>query len=157
MATSCWYSILDINSIGGFKLSETEEVSKPQFKIESLDDLRKILVIAKGGDPDAIQAITKFMDFESTVERSYFPNKTLTLCVGQLKGFGKVFYPNDEWDPFSLIGDVLATAFMGYMGFKSNQFVDMTRQTPNLDALQTSSEDIKQSLASKILGRGKTE
>ena len=170
MVTSCWYSILDINSIGGFKLSdttptpasidvksETAEVPKPRFKIESIDDLRRILVIAKGGDPDAIQAITKFMDFESTAERSYFPDKTLTLCVGQLLGFAKLYYPDDDQDPFSLIAEVLAVSFMGYKGFKSNQFVDMTRQTPNLDALQTTSEETKQGLVSKILGRGKTE
>ena len=142
-------------------MSETEEVltppPEPVFKIESLDDLQKMLVIAKGGDPNAIQAITKFMDFESAAERSYFPDKTLTLCVGQLNGFGKVYYPGDEWDPFSLVSDVLSVAFMAYKGFKSNQFVDMTRQTPNLDALQTSSEEAKQGIVSRILGSGKTE
>ena len=137
--------------------SETIESPKPQFEIESLDDLRKVLVIAKGGDPDAIQAITKFMDFQSNAERSYFPDQTLTLCVGQLNGFGKVFFSGEEWDPFSLVSDVLSISFMGYKGFKSNQFVDMTRQTPNLDALQTSSEETKQGIISKILGRGKTE
>ena len=135
----------------------TEAISKPQFKIESLDDLRKVLVIAKGGDPDAIQAITKFMDFDSNAERSYFPDKIVTLCVGQLSGYGKVYFPNDIWDPFTLVGDSLAVAFMGFKGFKSAQFVDMTRQTPNLDALQTSSEETKQGVINRILGRGKTE
>jgi hypothetical protein len=129
----------------------------PAFKIESLEDVRKVLVIAKGGDPNAIQAITNFMDFKSDAERSYFPDKTLTLCVGQLNGFGKVFYPNDDWDPFSLVGNILAVSFMGYKGFKSDQLVEMMRQTPNLDALQTSSEDTKQSFVSKILGRSKAE
>jgi len=123
-------------------LTETE-VPTPAFKIESLEDMRKVLVIAKGGDPNAIQAITNFMDFKSDAERSYFPDKTLTLCVGQLNGFGKAFYPNDDWK--------------GYKGFKSNQFVDMTRQTPNLDALQTTSEEAKQGIISRILGGGKTE
>lgn len=137
-------------------MTETE-VPTPAFKIESLEDLRKVLVIAKGGDPNAIQAITNFMDFKSNAERSYLPDKTLTLCVGQLNGFGKAFYPKDDWNPFSLIGDILAVAFMGYKGFKSNQFVDMTRQTPNLDALQTTSEEAKQGIISRILGSGKTE
>jgi len=136
----------------------SEVTEKKGFKIESLDDMRKVLIIAKGGDPDAIQAITKFMDFDSAAERSYLPDKTLTLCVGQLNGYGKLHYPNDDWDPFTLVGEILAVTFMGYKGFKSNQFVDMTRQTPNLDALQTSSEDTKQSVISRILGgRGTTE
>jgi hypothetical protein len=141
-------------------LSETAEAptpTTPQFKIESLEDMRKILVIAKGGDPNAIQAITNFMDFKSNAERSYLPDKTLTLCVGQLSGFGKVYYPDDDWNPFSLVSDVLSITFMGYKGFKSNQFVDMTRQTPNLDALQTSSEDAKQGIIARVLGRGKPE
>lgn len=135
-------------------MSETES-PKPVFEINSLDDLQKMMVIAKGGDPNAIQAITKFMDFQSNAERSYFPDKTLTLCVGQLNGFGKLFYPDEEWDPFSLVGDILSITFMGYKGFKSNQFVDMTRQTPNLDALQTTGEETKQGVIARILGRGK--
>ena len=57
----------------------TEAELKPMFEISSIEDLRKVLVIAKGGDPDAIQAITKFMDFNSIAERSYFPDKTITL------------------------------------------------------------------------------
>lgn len=138
-------------------MTETTTAPGAPFKIESLDDLRNVLVIAKGGDPNAIQAITKFMDFDSPAERSYFPDKTVTLCVGQLEGFGKVFYPKDTWDPFSLVADVLSVCFMGYKGFKSEQFVDMTRQTPNLDALQTSSEETKQGLISRMLGRGKGE
>lgn len=138
-------------------MSETEDSPEPVFKIGSLEDMRKVLVIARGGDPNAIQAITNFMDFESDAERSYFPDKTLTLCVGQLNGLGQTFFPNDEWDPFSLVGNVLSKSFMGYKGFKSNQFVDMTRQTPNLDALQTSSEEAKQGIVQRILGSGKSE
>jgi len=136
-------------------MSEVE--TKPAFEITSIEDLRKVLVIAKGGDPNAIQAITKFMDFNSNAERSYFPDKLITLCTAQLSGYGKVFFPSDDWDPFSLVADVIAVHFMGYKGYKSNQFVDMTRQTPNLDALQSSKEEIKQGYISRILGRGKTE
>jgi len=136
-------------------MSEIE--TKPIFKIESIEDLRKVLVVAKGGDPNAIQAITKFMDFDSNAERSYFPDKTITLCTAQLSGYGKVYFPNDEWDPFSLVADVIAVHFMGYKGYKSGQFVDMTRQTPNLSDLTSSPEEMKQGFVDRILGRGKTE
>lgn len=135
-------------------MSDTE--TKPAFKIETLDDVRRLMVVAKGGDPDAIQAITNFMDLKSNAERSYFPDKRLTICVGQLTGYGKLYYPAEAWDPFTLVSDILSITFMGYKGFKSNQFVDMTRQTPNLDALQTTlGEEQKQGVISRILGRGK--
>lgn len=140
-------------------MSETEEpVAEALFKINSIEDLRKILVIAKGGDPDAVQAITKFMDFNSNAERSYFPNKKITLCIGQLNGFGKNYFPEDPDNPFSLVADAITIPFMGYKGFKSNQFVDMTRQTPNLDALTSSSlDETKRGIIAKLLGRGKAE
>jgi len=133
------------------------EEAEPPFKIETIDDVRKILVIAKGGDPNAIQAITKFMDFNSNAERSYFPDKTITLCTAQLSGYGQTFFPNDDWNPFSLVADVIAEHFMGYKGYKSNQFVDMTRQTPNLDALTSSKEEVKQGFISRMLRGAKTE
>lgn len=129
--------------------------TEPAFKIESLDDMKRVLTIARGGDPDAIQAISEFMNMKSNIERSYFPDKILSICVAQLTGYGKIFFAGDTWDPFSLIADCLSVGFMPYKGFKSNQFVDMTRQTPNLDALQASSEEVKQGVISKILGRGK--
>ena len=120
--------------------------------------MKRVLTIARGGDPDAIQAIANFMDFKSNIERSYFPDKKTTICIGQLTGLGKVYFPNDDWDPFGLVADVLAVAFMPYKGFKSNQFVDMTRQTPNLDALQTTlGDEQKQGALARIFGRGKTE
>ena len=133
------------------------EVKESKFKIETLDDLRNLLVVAKGGDPNAIQAITNFMDFGSNIERSYFPDKLITLCTAQLNGFGQTFFPNRPHNPFALVSDVIAVHFMAYKGYKSNQFVEMTRQSPNLDALQTSSEEIKQGVVSRILSRGKTE
>jgi len=130
--------------------------TKPVLQIESLEDMKRVLIIAKGGDPDAVQAIANFMDLKSNTERSFFPDKKITICVGQLNGFGKVFYPTDDWNPFDLVADALTVSFMGYKGFKSNQFVDMTRQTPNLKDLQTVSEDSR-GFVNRILGKGKEE
>ena len=130
--------------------------AKPSLKIETLDDLKRILIIAKGGDPDAIQAVANFMDLKSNTERSFFPDKKVTICIGQLNGYGKVFYPQDEWNPFDLVADAVTVSFMGYKGFKSNQFVDMTRQTPNLKDLQGVPEE-NRSFVNRILGRSETE
>lgn len=131
--------------------------TKPIFQIESIDDLKRVLIVAKGGDPDAVQAIANFMDLKSDTERSYFPDKITTIAIGQLKGYGRLYYPNDEWNPFELVGDSLSVSFMAYKGFKSNQFVDMTRQTPNLDALKDSPQEVKQGIVARLFGRGKTE
>lgn len=136
---------------------QPEQEPQPGFKIESLDDMRRVLTIARGGDPDAIQAISNFMDLKSNIERSYFPDRKTTICIGQLTGLGKVYYPDDDWNPFGLVADVLAVAYMPYKGFKSNQFVDMTRQTPSLADLQTVGEQSSRGVMDRILGRGKEE
>lgn len=135
----------------------TETEVTPIFKIESMKDFKDVLTIARGGDPDAIQAIASFMSLDSDTERSYFPDKTTALCIGQLNGFGKLFFPNDDWDPFTLVSDSLSVAYMGYKGFKSNQFVDMTRQTPNLADLQTQSEPVKSGILSGLFKGSRTE
>lgn len=135
----------------------TETENTPMFKIETMKDFKDVLTIAKGGDPDAIQAISQFMDLKSNTERSYFPDKITTLCVAQLNGFGKLYFRGDTWNPFSLVADALAIAHMGYKGFKSGQFVDMTRQTPNLSDLQTASEEVKSSLVRGLFSRGGSE
>ena len=128
------------------------------FKIESLNDLKRVLIIAKGGDPDAQQAIVDFMDLKSYVERSYFPDKKTTICVGQLQGYGQIFYPKDDWNPFDLVAEVLSISFMGFKGFKSNQFVDMTRTQPDLSGLETTlGEEQKRGVIDRITGRGKGE
>lgn len=133
--------------------TETKTEQEALFKIESIDDIKRILTIAKGGDPDAIQALSNFMNLKSSEERSYFPDKTTTIGIAQLNGLGRTYFPNDDWDPFSLCAECIAVSYMGYKGFKSNQFVDMTRQAPNLDALKTSSDEVKQGLVARILGR----
>ena len=135
----------------------TETETKPKFEIESFDDLKRILTIARGGDPDAIQAVANFMDLKSNIERSYFPDKKTTIAIGQLTGLGKIYYPQDDWEPFGLVADVLAVAFMPYKGFKSNQFVDMTSGQPNLDKLRGLPEETKQGIIQRILGKGKGE
>lgn len=137
--------------------TEEAEVVKPKFEVRTDKDLQRLLTIAKGGDPDAQQAIIDFMDLKSNVERSYFPDKKTVICIGQLKGYGETFYRGEEWNPFELIADVLATGFMGFKGFKSNQFVDMTRTQPDLSGLQTTSEEQRQSTVDRILRGRKTE
>ena len=108
--------------------------------------------------PDAIQAVANFMDLKNPQERTYFPDKQTAIAMAQLEGYGKLYFPEEDWNPFSLVSEVITVSLMGYKGFKSNQFVDMTRQTPDLSDLQTVAEQQPPGgLLSRITGRGTTE
>ncbi|GAH42669.1 unnamed protein product, partial [marine sediment metagenome] len=132
-----------------------EPAPSPQIKIETMDDLQRMLTIAKGGDPNAIQAVANFMNLKSNIERSYFPDKKTSIAIAQLTGYGRTYYPSEDWNPFDMVADALSVAFMPYKGFKSNQFVDMTRQTHDLAGLETIAEDTTRGVMDRILGRKK--
>lgn len=135
--------------------AETTSIGdKPKLKIESLEDLRRVLVIAQGGDPNAQQTLNDFLQFDSNIERSNLPNIKTVLCVAQLSGYSQLYYPSED-NPFSLIADCLAVSFMAKGGEKSKQFVEMMKQTPSLVDLQTVGGEQQRSLADRILGRGK--
>lgn len=138
----------------GVLMTKTE--TKPTFEIKNLDDLKRVLTIARGGDPDAIQAVAKFMNLDSPVEGSYFPDKMTSLAIAQLNIFGKSYYPNDDWNPYSMAAEKISEGFKGFKGFKSNQFMEMTRQTPNLSSLQATPDEVRKGFLSRIFG-GKSE
>ena len=132
-------------------------MSEGFLKLENEEDLFRLMAALRGSDPNAIQAVANFMNLKSNTERANLTTQELMFCVAQLNGYGNVFYPDDDWNPFSLVAGVLETASMGYKGFKSNQFVEMTRQSPNLDALRDQPAEVKQGLLSRVLGRGGDE
>ena len=132
----------------------TPTSEKPQIKIDSLDDLRDIMIIAKGGDPKASQTINDFINFDNNTERSNFPNTKTTLCIAQLNGYSRLYYPNEE-NPFGLVAECIEIAFMARKGWKANQFVEMTKQTPSIPDLVTIGEAQKRGLGDRVLGRGK--
>ena len=133
---------------------ETKTEVEPMFKIESLEDLRKVIVIAKGGNPDAQQAVVDFMNLKSATERANFMNMTIMLAVAQQDGYSKA-YP--MFKSFGLVSNVISSATMGYKSKKSDQLMQIIQQTPNLSDLTSASEDIKRGYVDRILGRGKTE
>lgn len=139
-------------------MTEATPESKPLFKIETEEDLFNMITIARGGDPKAIQAVAEFMNFKSKTERSFFPDRITALAVAQLNGFGKVIYPDKADNPFSIVAEAIAEGYMGYKGFKSNQFVDMTRNTPDLSELKAAS-DREESIGwlAKLRGKGGSE
>ena len=137
--------------------SETIESDKASLKIQNLDDLRRVLVIAQGGNPDAQQSINDFLKFDNNIERTNLPTRRDVVLLAYLKGCGSLFYPNDENDPFSIMADAISIAFMAKGGEKSKQFVDLMKQTPSLVDLQTmgTGDTPKSGFMSKIFGGGK--
>ena len=135
-------------------MSETKEGG---VSIETPEDVFRWLSAAMGKDPEAIQAMTKFVDMDSNDERSYFPTQLTSLAIAQLRGYGKANYRKAEWNEYDIIADCIAVGFMGYKGFKSEQYKDITSGQPNLDKLQGLPEETKQGILSGIFGRGKKE
>ena len=135
---------------------ESKPVNQP-FKIESLDDLRRVLVIAQGGNPDASQSINDFLKFDNNIERTNLPTRRDVVLMAYLKGCGSLFYPEMDDDPFSIMADSLSIAFMAKGGEKSKQFVELMKQTPSLVDLQTmGTETPKSGIRERVFG-GKKE
>lgn len=132
-------------------------MSEGLFEIKNMKDLMEVMTIARGGNPFAQQALEKFIDLDSPEERSYFPDKLTSLAVAQNLMYSQGLFPQRKINAFSIFASALSKGYMGYKGFKSNQWVDITRQTTNLDALRTLPEDTQRSALDSILRRGKTE
>ena len=133
---------------------EPEPEVEPLLKIESFEDLRDMMVIAKGGDPKAQQTINDFIKFDNNTERSNFPNSKTTLVIAQLNGFSRLYYPGED-NPFGLAAECIEISFMARKGWKSSQFVEMVKQTPSIPDMVTIGEGQKRSLGDRVLGRGK--
>ena len=131
------------------------EIERKGYKIETLDDLRRISVIAEGGDPDAQQTINNFLKFDNDIERTNLPNTDVVVAVIFADYAGKYFWPNAKNNPFAQFTESATQTFMSKGGWKSNQFVEMTKQTPSLTDLQTIGD--KPGIVDRLLGRGKTE
>jgi hypothetical protein len=137
---------------------ELEEELASELNIESWDDMFKALCIAKGIDPAQIQSMAKFSNFDNNDERSYYPNQMTSIAIAQLRMFGRAFYKDDEWNEYEAIADLLSVGFMGFKGFKSEQWKDITSGQPNLDKLKGIPEETQKSILSGIFGKGgKTE
>ena len=135
-------------------MSETKEAG---ISIKNPQDLFEWMSVALGRDPKAIQSMAKYMNLDSNDERSYFPNQLTSLAIAQLRGYGKAHYFKDDWNEYDIIADYIAIGFMGYKGFKSEQYKDITSRQPNLDKLQGLPEETKKGILSGLFGRGKTE
>ena len=139
------------------KTETKEKTALPTLKIESWEDLFRVMCIVRGIDPNQVQSMAKFSDFDNQDERTYYPTQLTSIAVAQLRMFGEAFYKGEKWNEYELTADFLAIGFMGYKGFKSDQYKDITSGQPNLDKLQGLPEETKKGILSGIFGRGKSE
>lgn len=135
----------------------TEESEVTGFELESLDDLRKIVIMAKGGDPEAQHTLNAFLKFDSNIERTNLPKRIDVQRVIFADFAGKTLYPKLETNPFSKLVNSIVITFMAKGGDKSKQFVELMKQTPSLHELQTLQESSQRGLVDRFLGRGKKE
>ena len=139
---------------------ETPEEKLPtplSLKIESFDDLRKVIVLSRGGDPEAQQTLNNFLKFSDNIERTNLPTRKDVQMVSYVDYAGKTLYPDRPDNPFALAANCISVAFMAKGGDKSKQFVELMKQTPSLADLQTVGAESQRSITDKLLGRGKTE
>ncbi len=134
-----------------------KEEPESQLKIESWEDVFRAMCISRGIDPNQVQAMAKFSNFDNNDERSYYPTQLTSLAISQLRMYGKSNYKDDNWNEYDLTADILAVGYMGYKGFKSEQYKDITSGQPNLDKLQGLPEETQKGILSGLFNRGKTE
>ncbi len=127
------------------------------FELETLDDLRKIIVMAKGGDPEAQHTLNEFLKFNNNIERTNLPKRIDVQRVIFADYAGKIFYPENLDDPFTKLANSISIAFMAKGGDKSKQFVELMKQTPSLSDLQTLSDQPNPGILDRMLGRGGKE
>lgn len=134
--------------------------AKP-MKVETLDDIRRLMIIASGGDPEAQQTLNEFIKFGNNIERSNLPTVRDVVRVSYLDYAGKTLYSSfAKKNPFSLAAECMAIAFMAKNGDKSKQFVDLMKNTPSITDLQMLTqqpENPNRSFIDRALGRGKNE
>lgn len=148
-------------------MSVTEPIVKPEDDIPQAETrvsdepmsieaaMQLVQTVVSGKDPNLQAAMNKFLIMEDLTQQTNLPNTNAVLCNVQLKGYGSIFFPNDDTDPFSDLADILSIGFMARGGWKSNSFVDIVRQVPAYAELQQIEEPKKQGFFSKM--RGGTE
>jgi len=137
---------------------EKEPVEKKTgIKIENERDLMRLLSILDGQNPDTQQTITDFMDMDNPVEKTNLPKRKDVQRIAYCHYAGQIFFPKKPNNAFNKAVVSIALAFSAKGGEKSKQFVEMVRQSTDLSGLQGVSEDAKQGIIDRVLGRGKKE
>lgn len=135
----------------------SEETPKFEITPEFIDNLRMLQVAAKGGDPRAQQTLTDFLKIDTIVERSNLPTTYDVIAITQLYSYGKLFFPNDPKNIFTVLADTLSLVYSARKGWKSEGIVDMMKRNPNFGDLKTVEDLQTAGFMDRLFRRGGTE
>ena len=127
------------------------------IEVKSERDLMRLLAILDGQNPDTQQTITDFLNMDDPIQQTNLPKRKDVQRIAYLHYAGRTFFPDKKDNAFALAVESISLAFSAKGGMKSNQFVDIVRNTTDLSGLQGIPEDEKRGIIDKITGRGKTE
>lgn len=106
-----------------------------EFEINTIQDLYRLMTVAKGGNPEAQQTLNDFLRFDSSIERSNLPNRKMVQLTSYAQYASKHFYQGKPGNPWDVLVVVITETSMGYKSEKSKQFVEMMKKAPDLSAL----------------------
>jgi len=134
-----------------------EEAEEEEKEPLSERDIMRLNMILDGKDPDAQQMIPDFTDMKNPVESSNLPLKRDVHFVSFLGYVGDSYFPDIPNNPFTRLRDHVSLGYKARGGWRTQQLVEVLRQTPDLSEIGTTGPDVKTSIRDKLLGRGKTE
>ena len=144
-------------------MSETkEEVKEPLSESEAKEEakeplsereLMRLNMILDGKDPDAQQMIPDFTDMKNPVESSNLPLKRDVHFVSYLGYVGDSYFPDIPNNPFTRLRDHVSLGYKARGGWRTQQLVEVLRQTTDLSGIEVSSQDVKTSIKDRLLGR----
>jgi len=147
--------LIDTHNIGGFTMSETEVKEEEVKDPLSERDIMRLNMILDGKDPDAQQMIPDFTDMKNPVESSNLPLKRDVHFVSYLGYVGDSYFPDYPNNPFTRLRDHVALGYKARGGWRTQQLVEVLRQTSDLSGIEVTGQDVKTSIKDKLLGRSK--
>jgi hypothetical protein len=133
-------------------MSETKDETKEPL---SERDIMRLNMILDGKDPDAQQMIPDFTDMKNPVESSNLPLKRDVHFISFLGYVGESYFPDFPENPFTRLRDHVAEGYKARGGWRTQQLVEVLRQTTDLSGIEVTSQDVKTSIKDRILGRSK--
>lgn len=133
-------------------MSETKEEKDPL----SERDIMRLNMILDGKDPDAQQMIPDFTDMKNPVESSNLPLKRDVHFVAYTGYVGDSFFPEVPENPFTRLRNHVALGYKARGGWRTQQLVEVLRQTTDISGIEVTSQDVKSSIKDRILGRSKS-
>ena len=132
-------------------MSETKEEKDPL----SERDIMRLNMILDGKDPDAQQMIPDFTDMKNPVESTNLPLKRDVHFISYLGYVGESYFPEFHDNPFTSLRNHVALGYKARGGWRTQQLVEVLRQTTDLSGIEITSQEVKSSIKDRILGRSK--